>query len=390
MAKHACRIPESQWERHKEQIISVYSGENSTLERTMTIMQERHGFKASKNQYRTRLKRWKLGKNATTDIWTWVGMKMRQRESQGKATQVFLHNKRLSRQKVMKEIARNVTFTKTLPPSYDTPTPEGISIATPPGSPSALHERPSSLRTLPGTILHDFLEIYYFLFEWDFWECGPDMASMPGPLRNKASQELFYNATLDFGYYFEDCDELKVVETLLDAGADINRLHPKHNVTGLQLALHRGHGEMAKFLLERGATANIPARFGVGTALQEAIRNDQAEIIDIILEQGVYVNATPSRDGGGTALQLAAKNGMFWLADRLLKLGAHVAAAPAAGGGRTAIDGAAENGRIDMLRLLLKAYKGDENISDICRRAAECADKAGHVVTAEWLREYSP
>ncbi|KAL4989990.1 hypothetical protein BDW68DRAFT_155261 [Aspergillus falconensis] len=77
---------------------------------------------------------------------------------------------------------------------------------------------------------------------------------------------------------------------------------------------------------------------------------------------------------------------MFELAIRLLELGADVAAP----GGGTAIDVAAGTGLVSMVQLLLEAYKGDENVSDVCRRATGCADKAGQIVIAEWLREYSP
>ncbi|KAL5048567.1 hypothetical protein BDW71DRAFT_205266 [Aspergillus fruticulosus] len=195
----------------------------------------------------------------------------------------------------MREIARNVTFIKSLPTCDDAPAPEGISITTPPGSPS-----PLCLRAVSGIILHDIMGTP-FPFDWHAgcWDGSRDLASIPGPLREKVSQELFWNAILGFGYSFLNPSQIKAVEGLLDKGVNINQLHPKSKVAGLQLALHRGRQDMAKFLLERGAAAEAPARFGVGTPLREAIKHDYTEIIEMIPDQGVDVNAAPPSEVRG-------------------------------------------------------------------------------------------
>jgi ankyrin repeat protein len=186
----------------------------------------------------------------------------------------------------------------------------------------------------------------------------------------------------------EETSQSAVLGLLLDKGADINRLHPTKSVSCLQIVLHYGCPQIAKFLLERGASADVSATADVATPLQEAIDRCYLDIIGMILETGADVNAPPTHRNGRTALQMAARDGMFGLVARLLELGADVAAPPAVDGGRTAIDIAAEAGSIDMVQMLLNAYRGDEAIKHVCIRAARLADSRGHVEIAEWLREY--
>jgi ankyrin repeat protein len=186
----------------------------------------------------------------------------------------------------------------------------------------------------------------------------------------------------------EQTSQSAIIKLLLDKGADINRLHPEKNASCLQVALHYGCGQIAKFLLERGALPDVPATAEIGTPLQEAIDRCYPDIIGMVLETGADVNAPAARQNGRTALQMAARDGMFGLVARLLELGADVAASPAAEGGQTAIDCAAGSGCIDMVQMLLNAYRGDEAIRDVCDRAAGYAENEGRVEIAEWLREY--
>ncbi|KAL3459198.1 ankyrin repeat-containing domain protein [Aspergillus heterothallicus] len=185
-----------------------------------------------------------------------------------------------------------------------------------------------------------------------------------------------------------EMDQLKVIYLFLLWGMDIDEQHREKKVTCLQMALHHGCENIAKFLIERGASPNTPATVDVATPLQEAINRCYFDIIELILHKEVDVNAAPARLNGGTALQLAAGEGLFGVVFRLLELGADVAAPAAEEGGRTAIDGATENGRIDMIQILLNAYKGDETIQDVCKRAAGYAEYNGHVEIAEWLVGY--
>ncbi|OJJ48013.1 hypothetical protein ASPZODRAFT_15459 [Penicilliopsis zonata CBS 506.65] len=132
MPKRAPRISDEVWERHKEEIIALYSASNLTLEQTRVRMESNHGFQASQNQYTKRLKDWGVTKNSPTNIWPTVNAKMKKRKrEEGKDSEVSLHHKPLSSKKVQKEIARHVTFTQTLGNLESAPTPEGVTISTP-------------------------------------------------------------------------------------------------------------------------------------------------------------------------------------------------------------------------------------------------------------------
>jgi ankyrin repeat protein len=217
----------------------------------------------------------------------------------------------------------------------------------------------------------------------------PTISFLPGFFVQKACRRAWNKILLsDYLCPSEETAQIGVINLLLRHGVQIGQQHPVTHATCLQVALHRGCQQLAKFLLEQGASPDIPATADIATPLQETIDRRYLDIVEMILEKDVNVNAAPARQNGRTALQMAARDGMFGLAHKLLELGADVAAPPAEEGGRTAIDCAAENGRVDMVRLLLDAYKGDDGIGDVCERAAEYAENQGHVEISEWLKEY--
>jgi hypothetical protein len=87
-------------------------------------------------------------------MWIWVDRETKRRALEGKATDVFLHQKPLSHEKVAKEIARNVTFTNSLA-NLEVPTPEGITVATPAAGGAGRHEATAGIRPLPLLQLQD-------------------------------------------------------------------------------------------------------------------------------------------------------------------------------------------------------------------------------------------
>jgi ankyrin repeat protein len=183
--------------------------------------------------------------------------------------------------------------------------------------------------------------------------------------------------------------DIKLLQLLLDAGADINAKSPDKEMTILQKCSKYGSTEVVEFLLRNGAEANIPATKYMGTPLQEAIKSQGTETAELLLEYDADVNAPPANRYGVTALQAAAIHGYIPLALKLLERGADVAAAPSPHRGRTAIDGAAEHGHLDMLQLLLNAYGDREGLASVCSHAASFAEEECHVAIAVWLRGYA-
>ncbi|KAJ5771803.1 hypothetical protein N7520_002332 [Penicillium odoratum] len=179
-----------------------------------------------------------------------------------------------------------------------------------------------------------------------------------------------------------------IVKMLLQAGADTNATDPDTQETLLQKSNCASDFDVVKLLLEHVAEVNIPATKTKGTPLQDAILIEQVEIAQLLLEHGADINAPPSEEEGATALQAAALHGYYSLVLRLLRDGADVAAAPSAISGRTAIDGAAENGRLDILQLLLNAYRDRLDLALVCSDAASVAELEGHTGIASFLRTY--
>jgi hypothetical protein len=175
MTKHAPKVPKSEWETQKQRIISLYSEPRMTLRRTIVLMKQRYGFDAryltrpittlcffvadpvaSKSQYRAKLELWKVKKNATSDMWIWIDREIRRRALEGKATDVLLHGKKQSREKIAKEIARNVTFADLLSnDEMDSTAPEGITVATPPSEDVERHEESTHAHPLPWVQVWD-------------------------------------------------------------------------------------------------------------------------------------------------------------------------------------------------------------------------------------------
>ncbi|PCG98613.1 Hypothetical protein PENO1_057110 [Penicillium occitanis (nom. inval.)] len=215
----------------------------------------------------------------------------------------------------------------------------------------------------------------------------------------------------------------QIIRLLLNAGADINSVHPSMKCTLLQAAVHGKNIDLAKTLIEEGSDIQGIVSYSRGTPLQTAIEDNEIDFAHLLLERGADINASPAESLGTTALQAAANNGnrnlVLLLLERgaavnappakysgvtalqataikgyidiaidLLRHGAHVAAPGATNHGRTAIDGAAEHGHEDMLQLLLNHYDGREGLSVVCERAATYAEKEGHGEIASWLRQY--
>ncbi|KAJ4009056.1 hypothetical protein NW766_009239 [Fusarium irregulare] len=103
----APRIPETQWEVHKETIKSLYLEQNKTIDETISFMAENHQFYASKKQYIRKITvNWKLRKNATKEEWEQASSLILKRKAEGKLTQLTIHGKIIPDKRSKREIRR--------------------------------------------------------------------------------------------------------------------------------------------------------------------------------------------------------------------------------------------------------------------------------------------
>lgn len=160
--------------------------------------------------------------------------------------------------------------------------------------------------------------------------------------------------------------------------------------TALLLAIDTKDMKKVQLLIDAGADVNWPATKGIKrTPIQKAAEIGSFEITQLLIKQGGWVNHEPAVSGGATALQLAAIGGYIGIAKLLLDNDALVNAPSAKVHGRTALEGAAEHGRIDMLKLLCNA--GAEFHGGEYEKARELAKKNGHMATWRYLEKlYGP
>lgn len=79
--------------------------------------------------------------------------------------------------------------------------------------------------------------------------------------------------------------DLAKVKALLDAGADVNAGN-RYGATALAFACDKGHTEVVKLLLEKGANPNSKDTFYNSTPINWAVQKGHAEIVRALLEKG--------------------------------------------------------------------------------------------------------
>lgn len=144
------------------------------------------------------------------------------------------------------------------------------------------------------------------------------------------------------------------VQRLLRDSHDIN-VQDCRGRTAMHFAAMRGHHEIARVLVDAGATVNAPDK-GEMTPLAFAVRHKQTPIAEWLLGQDTYAKATTKIDRH--SLYEAAINGSTGLAKVLIGAGADVNAQ----GGRagTALIAACSCGHKELVRMLL-AERADVN-----------------------------
>lgn len=93
--------------------------------------------------------------------------------------------------------------------------------------------------------------------------------------------------------------------------------------TILNEAITAGNLGAAWSLLDNGVDPHAPDQFGQ-TPMMVAVRENQTEIVSLLLERGVNVNAPVERMYGRTALYYAADHGHLEVVRELLEAGAQI------------------------------------------------------------------
>ncbi|MBX7220557.1 MAG: ankyrin repeat domain-containing protein [Blastocatellia bacterium] len=154
-----------------------------------------------------------------------------------------------------------------------------------------------------------------------------------------------------------EADDPKMVNLLLDAGADVN-LTNINGWTPLMQVISVEQDDLVALLLRRNAKVNVQHNQG-GTPLIEATQHGNLDLIEELFR----FNANPnlSLNSGETALMIAVDKGYLYAARELLQHGANLDAQDAEGWSPMLL--AAKHGDPHMLRLLLE-FHADANWTD--------------------------
>jgi RNA polymerase sigma factor (sigma-70 family) len=145
------------------------------------------------------------------------------------------------------------------------------------------------------------------------------------------------------------------VRSILDRMPELLDSFSTEGFTALALAAHFGHLDTMRFLLDRGADANVVSRHPIGvTPLIAALFGRRVEAARILIERGANVSMKRGGKGwpraGWTPLHYAAAYGFLDIVSRLLERGASVKALDDSGA--SPLDVARDAGQEEAIQLL--------------------------------------
>lgn len=176
---------------------------------------------------------------------------------------------------------------------------------------------------------------------------------------------------------------LAAVEVLVERGADVDA-RTRAGVTPLFVAVRANRYEIARYLLERGATPDAAGE--AGPPLVEAVARGTPEMVRLLVQRGANPGVTDAT--GSTPLHTAVASGRIELVRILLDGGAPANAADHAGNTPLHVL-AAKNGRaggLEIARLLLERGARADMRDNEGRTPLAVAEKRGAREVAEVLR----
>lgn len=165
-------------------------------------------------------------------------------------------------------------------------------------------------------------------------------------------------------------DRAKIVEELLNKGAAVNDGQDINEATPLHMAADKGHVQVMKKLLLRGADANATAD-GYGPVLNSAISSGNQAAVELLVEHGVRLTLDLDRPDLTSPLAEAASLSDSAMFNYLIEKYAETLPAPEFS---KALVKAAECGRVEALQTLLDKF---EHTPEYFQRALDAAAADG-------------
>ena len=112
---------------------------------------------------------------------------------------------------------------------------------------------------------------------------------------------------------------LELAKFLLNKGADVNWRGTRSGISVLHMAASTGPLELVKLLVDKGALINVTGEIGL-TPLEAALRGSQPDVAEFLIERGSDLNEQ-RRD---SAFQMAARYGHRRIVEILIQRGANI------------------------------------------------------------------
>jgi ankyrin repeat protein len=170
--------------------------------------------------------------------------------------------------------------------------------------------------------------------------------------------------------------ETKIARQLMERGANAKTLEGRHLHSPLHVAAAHGHLPLVELLLERGSPLAHRDRFG-GTALDEAAFGGHADVVSLLVKQGLAVE---------WPLHVAAGLGNRQRVEKLLDEGAEVNA-PTRGWKNSPLAYAVGGGQLEVARLLVEQGADVDTRNVAGATPLHIAAGHGRVEIAQWLIE---
>ena len=177
---------------------------------------------------------------------------------------------------------------------------------------------------------------------------------------------------------------IEVARLLLDSGASPNQVTADDGRSPLLQASQDGHLEVARLLLDRGADPNSGKLDTGTTPLYMAAQDGHADIAQLLLERNADPNA-PKTDTGSTPLYMASQEGCSAVVKVLLANGADPSLTTM-GDGRGALFAAGQRGCVGVvLQLLLAGADPNQETTDMRATPLIATTHDGHLEAAQLL-----
>ncbi|ETS77277.1 hypothetical protein PFICI_11151 [Pestalotiopsis fici W106-1] len=172
---------------------------------------------------------------------------------------------------------------------------------------------------------------------------------------------------------------LDIVKLMVEKGANVERDNEFVAFTPLSSAAKFGHLDIVKFLVEKGADPNCHD-YAFHTPLFLAAEHGHFRIVKFLVEKGADPNG--HKHGYGTPLSSAARSGHLEIIEFLIRKGADPNHSSAYG---SALSFASQSGHLDVVKLLIEEGANPDASNNHDQTPFSLAAKYGHLEVVKFL-----